>query len=407
MDNSSFLVGCEVLTSSLACAMPNDRVAVDGLVKLRWGRYSLAYRKRLLEGNRSLEGFLTKHDIQLAVVHTGSSKQVDGLLERFVQEMHTKGKKSNLRKAKHAVLFIQICRPRLRNRLQQTWTALKAWEEQTSSQLRSPLPAALLVAILCQARRSGWNSPSEKNQVEWYAFAALIGLGFFGLLRPGELLALQVEDIGLPNSLSLGSDCVVARIAAPKNSRQMGIHQFTTVSQPDVVNWIAWLVSVKRRQSDRLWHSSPQKFRVLFKTVCEKLGLSACRFSPASLRAGGATFLVDQGVEISKIRFLGRWSHLRSLEHYVQVARAQQLALELSLETSLKIRKLISSHWFTLALPAFLKAQVKTESLLSGTPLPTISLANVVRAVRTWCRSSEAIQEGDHQSRAFEGRKVS
>ena len=50
-------------------------------------------------------------------------------------------------------------------------------------------------------------------------------VGFFGMLRPGEIFNLRPGDINLANSLSLGSGFAVLRIARPKNDRQMGVQQ--------------------------------------------------------------------------------------------------------------------------------------------------------------------------------------
>ena len=101
-----------------------------------------------------------------------------------------------------------------------------------------------------------------------------------------------------------------------------GIQQYVEIRHPDAANWLACLKS-ERQPEAALWNSTPHRFRSMFKSVCRSLNIESLRLSPASLRAGGATWLVDQGIEVSRVRFLGRWAHMRSLEHYIQVARAQ------------------------------------------------------------------------------------
>lgn len=73
-----------------------------GPEKLKWGKYSLTYRKRLLEGSRALTTFLAE------VVTKGKSKRVDDVLEHFVKSMHSSPERSSFRIAKHAVLTVQI-----------------------------------------------------------------------------------------------------------------------------------------------------------------------------------------------------------------------------------------------------------------------------------------------------------
>ena len=68
-------------------------------------------------------------------------------------------------------------------------------------------------------------SSQGPERVLWHVFATLLMVGFFGMLRPGEIFNLRPGDINLANSLSLGSGFAVLRIARPKNARQMGVQQ--------------------------------------------------------------------------------------------------------------------------------------------------------------------------------------
>ena len=52
------------------------------------------------------------------------------------------------------------------------------------------------------------------------------------------------------------------------------------------------------------------------------LGLESVGFLPAGLRAGAATHHFLGGTEIARLRFLGRWRNLQTLEHYIQEAVA-------------------------------------------------------------------------------------
>ena len=354
------------------------------LTRLRWSKYSGPYRDRLLESGSELHRFLKRENLAVDSLMKCSTKQVDEILNLFVAYQHRIDSSKSLRIAKHGVLYAQLCRPGLRHKLQCTWSSLKAWEEQKPSSFRPPLPLALLIAITCKARQLGFISVDHKLTELWWRFSALLQLGFFAMLRPGELLQLKKNDIGLPNCLSLGSSCIAVRLVHPKNSRQMGIQQFALLRHPDSVNWMVWLVS---QQTDEglLWKHGANKFRKTFREVCSRLKLHSCRFSPASLRAGGATWRAES-TDIGSLRFEGRWSNVRSLEHYVQVARAQQLMISIPDSVSVSLSNFISEYFFMLALPKHLRLKALSQHFVESLAVRDCPRADVVGTCRVWGR---------------------
>ena len=259
--------------------------------KLRWNKYSKAYQRRLLEGVTTLNEFLHTAGVNVEVLHKGRSKDVDEILEQFVRSQHATGHRSSLRQAKHAVLMIQIMRPRLRRSLQSTWEALKSWEESQPASFRAPMPLALLAAMVCSSRIRADSCASDRERVLWFTFSALLFVGFFGLLRPGELLNIAGRDVSLPNSLTMGSCFAVVKIARPKNARQMRVQQFIEVRHPDAINWLSWLKAT--HLDDRpFWQSTSNRFRHMFKQICGTLQISQLQLSPASLRAGACRWRI-------------------------------------------------------------------------------------------------------------------
>jgi hypothetical protein len=385
-----------------AAPVPGARLAAE---KLRWGKYSAIYQRRLIEGGRSLEAFLHEAGLDWTIIKREKAKRVDEILEQYIKQMHSEDKRSSLRLAKHAVLMVQIARPRLRKSLQTAWNSIKSWEEQRPSNFRPPLPIPLLVAMVCKARIFAQKSRGPEG-VLWHTFATLMMVGFFGLLRPGEIFNLRPGDINLANSLSLGSGFAVLRIARPKNARQMGVQQYVEVRHPDAMNWLAWLKSQKQSQESAVWPSNPTKFRNMFSQVCRSLNISQLRLSPASLRAGGATWLIDEGFEVSRVRFMGRWAHLRSLEHYIQVARAQQIALSIPASTANSLKSFLLQHMFLLVLPVFFHSQVTPEHLVPSEVFAPVSSSHVVTAARSWGRLDETVQEGHSRWRPSQRGKI-
>lgn len=357
---------------------------------LRLNKYSLAYRKRLLQGGVAITSYLKEKGLDENCIWKGKAAVVDDVLEAFVSDLHSKGSQLNkgqprrkdLLVAKHGTLFVQVFRPRLKHRLNQTWGTLKAWEEMQPGSLRSPLPLPLLMGMICQARVNSETCVHGAESHRWLQFSVLISLGFFGLLRPGEIFQLRRKDITLPNHISLGLPSVTVGIEKPKNFRQLGCRQFTTISHLPTCEWIAWLRSSVRTDDERLWPASPIEFRRLFRSCCRQLHLKEGRYSPASLRAGGATFLFDQIHDVNRLRFLGRWANTQSLEHYIQSAKANMQLEQLKKRAVKRISALLTNGGFLLQLPPRLLKCLPEEHRLD---VPSFAVNGPLwRACRNW-----------------------
>ena len=410
----SFLIGNFLHVVFYVAIVPPPRHMTDvlscGLAKLRWEKYSPAYRARLAEAGLALQKHLSACGLHPSLLMSQSAEAVDEILETFIARLNSNSCSRSLRIAKHALLFVQLCRPRLKKQLQNSWSLIHAWEEQHPGSYRPPLPIPLLVCMICKARALGLRCGSESERELWWTFATMLAVGFFGLLRPGELFRVVVADIGLPNSLSLAGDFAVIRISQAKNARQMGRQQFATIRNWDTINWLSWIVNCLRNPKQKLWCSSPQKFRKMFREVCIRLQIGNHRFSPASLRAGGATWRVDlQGEDIAKLRFDGRWTNLRSLEHYLQVARAQQLMLDIPQSTSQGLVRFMKDHLFMLCLPQVLRLKVPQNHLLSSLQLCHCGSHNVGRVCNCWGnnrRPEEAVSQDSDCGRLVERSQI-
>ena len=134
--------------------------------------------------------------------------------------------------------------------------------------------------------------------------------------------------------------------------------------------------------------------------------ISNMGLSPACLRAGGATWMLDENYEVSRIRFQGRWTNLRSMEHYLQTSRAQQLSLEISSRVTSHLKHLLLKHSYMLGLPEFFSAQVPSEQLIFGETCELSSADHVVVGIRQWGRLAKTVQEDCHHRRSPERRSV-
>lgn len=107
----------------------------------------------------------------------------------------------------------------------------------------------------------------------------------------------------------------------------------------------------------------------------DELGVKACNFTPASLRPGGATMYFSRGVQISTLRFMGRWTAEKSLEHYIQLAMATQIMNKLDETAVSRLQKLA---------PLCL-AQVLTTDVVIRELRPLPSRKASTADVASWC----------------------
>ena len=307
-------------------------------VAFRLSRFSPAYRQRLLDGLKDLHEYtLRVHGCTLEAV---SRKPVfaDVVLGEYVICRFNEKKNGSLSLVKHALLGCQHTFPTLKGKIATCWANLKTWEEQRTSRLRPPLPGPIWIMCLGLARAHSMTESSSRLRDMWMVFAALVEVGFLCMLRPGELIKLVHSDLALPGTFVTSQKHAALRVASPKNRRQFGDHQFVLLRH---INAIACLERIhKPNCTDRIWKFSRREFSDRFRQIMNELGVTDCRFTPASLRPGGATLYYGQGVNIGTLRFMGRWSVEKSLEHYIQLAMATKIVNQLSISSVERLTKL-------------------------------------------------------------------
>ena len=301
-------------------------------------RYSQAYQQRLDLAWLSFIAFFTESSDGLQLHKLASSpKLATHWLCKFLQHLYEMNAEKKLTEARHAILAMEKQMRDLKGRLTEAWEVLESWRQEIPGQLRVPifLPAVLAMAIT--ARLLAFEAGGSEGY-QWMVHSILLECGFFALLRPGELYALRRDLVSLPGQL-LGNAVAfaVVGIECPKNRRQLGRFQFATVRSENSSSWLSWICQ-GLVPGERLWTSTGTDFRKRFKTLLWYLGLDTQNFVPASLRAGGATYLFMHGVDPPRLKFYGRWASERSLAHYLQESITYQLANS----TSIRAQRLVA-----------------------------------------------------------------
>lgn len=294
----------------------------------RFSRFSSAYRSRLLAGLLDVQNFLsatTSLSLHRVLDDPSLANEVLGC---YVMSRHETHPAKSLSTVKHGLLGCQHLKPTIKGRLLTPWENLRVWEERKTTQLRPPLPVAIWCVMVGLARGHGLATSNLTRKFEWLCLASLLEIGFLCLLRPGELLKLKHSDFSFPGSFTNSHSHASIRVAAPKNRRQFGEQQFVTLGNPSAIEWLRLLCC--ESSEEKLWPSKPHRFVRLFKQLLKELQVDCYGFVPASLRPGGATMLYGCGIPNSTLRFIGRWTVEKSLEHYIQQATATQILNRLS-----------------------------------------------------------------------------
>ena len=289
-------------------------------------RLSAGYRARLLEAGSLLVQFCQKQGVPPEAV-LSQAKTANFVLVRFVQHLHNSRKPLWL--ATHAVLAVQNANRAMKGQLRPAWDSISSWRLSVPVRSRIPIDLNILKALfyfaICQALKY---DPSRKHI--WLAFAVCLRIGFFGLLRPKEWFTLQRLSVKTPSRILLsGSRVAVITVLDAKNRAFMGRLQVRMIRDPSTIAWLTWYIS-GLAPSDFLWPFSPQTFSSCLANALSFYGIEHLNLTPASLRAGGATWLLEQGASLETIRFAGCWASDKAMSCYLQEAEAASVLLSLS-----------------------------------------------------------------------------
>ena len=283
---------------------------------LEKSRLSRPYRQRLLSALRYFVSYLHLFGLTLDVV-CESARLVETHLAEFVQCCHDE--RRNIWIPRHAIFAIQhLWRP-YRGKLRRAWDGIQSWQLTISTFNRLPMPLEVLDAVVVWSALRAVEFPHAAPLL--YAFGVCLRLGFLGLLRPGEIFRLTFADVRLPLRGSV-SCAITGALRDTKNRRFLGRSQFFMINDLPLLKWLTWF-SAGREPSELLWAFGSRVFGDLLKLALECLGLSGLGYTPGSLRSGGTTHLFATGVEIARIKFLGRWMSERSVGSYVQECMAR------------------------------------------------------------------------------------
>lgn len=138
-------------------------------------------------------------------------------------------------------------------------------------------------------------------------------MGFYGLLRAGKLLAFTFDTI------EMGGICTVISLPVSRSGLCTGARKAIAVRDTTTLDLLRTLAAVSNAQGvTRLWPYLPQAFRTAFYGLCRKFRVCYLKFKPYSLRRGGATFLLQQGLALELVLIRRRWKRVFVVRLYLE-----------------------------------------------------------------------------------------
>ena len=247
-------------------------------------------------------------------------EKLDILLLHYFEHLASRRDGGGRQLAANTRAAIILFLPNTRWKLNYSLRALKGWTRRRPSKQRPPLPSELLILLIDSFRKSG--SPD----CEWVTRAC-----FEGYLRLSEALGAKAGDFDIS-----GEDGV---LALPKS--KTGLNQSVVIHSGEWLKLTKTLLRSKAK-TDPLVSIRPPVFRKLFQASLSKLGVHASKFTPHSLRHGGATWDYLQGYPIADIVVRGRWTQAKTASRYIQQGRAALIKLDLPKQLRRKMRSVRS-----------------------------------------------------------------
>ncbi|CAJ1457118.1 unnamed protein product [Effrenium voratum] len=230
-----------------------------------------------------------------------ASQNLDESVATIVEDMWADG--ASLGQVGDLLSGLSHFAPWCRKRLPQSWRLFSVWKKQEKPKRAPPLLPEMADAMAERAL-----------ELSKLALAALCLLGFYGLLRTGELLLLRAQDI-----LAREGELVLF-LGETKTGQRLHVDETVVVRHPPTVAVCRTLLDIHHARDSHqfpLWQGSAQSFRNEFYSLLHFFQLHHLPYRPYSLRRGGATHEFRQHGLMEKVLIKGRWSSNVSARTYI------------------------------------------------------------------------------------------
>ena len=249
------------------------------------------------------------------------AERVAGLLVGYGQALFRGG--HPYYKYSETINAVASAKPSTRRGLSYAWDLAFAWLTEEPHCHQKAMPVGVLLALFASALAWGW-------AVE----AALFGIAWAGLLRPGELFAARRSDLVLPRDSAPGLSHALVVIQNPKTRGRAARHQSARIHPVDIIQ-VADIVFGHLPPTALLWRQSAATRRRRLEQLQQRLGLvedGRQIFDLSSFRPGGATWMLGSTENSELVRRRGRWLSQRVMDIYLQEVVAITFLPSLSID---------------------------------------------------------------------------
>lgn len=230
-----------------------------------------------------------------------STAPPDEIISQWIEEQYEEGEP--ITHIGDALSGLHHYAPWIKGSLQGAWRLFRLWRKVERPKQAAPLPVAFCEALVARF-----------IQCDDLEMAAACCLGFWGLLRTGEILALH------PRRIMLGQYDAVMQLGYTKTGLRRQQDENVIVRHQPTHMLLTTLLQIKtanRMLDSPLVQGGGPRFRAEFDKVLAYFDFAG-KFRPYSLRRGGATadFRMYNSMERTLIR--GRWGTSQAARQYIQ-----------------------------------------------------------------------------------------
>ena len=241
------------------------------------------------------------------------------LLKEYGNHLYASGKA--LYVYRHLAVYVQQNILGIRPFMGVVWDMITRWEIAEPTEHRAPLPEPIFLAML-----------SLSLQWRWYRFAGVLGIAFYGICRPGEVISAERRSLVLPSDMMHDTPSVgYLRIEKPKARRRgKGTIQHASIHDVGFLVFLEYIFG-DLDSSCRLFPGSAHSFRRRWGKLLSALQVdTSMRLTPGGLRGGGAIAAFQHGLQVSTLMWRMRLKNVSTLESYLQEVVANTIMSDLS-----------------------------------------------------------------------------
>ena len=225
-------------------------------------------------------------------------QDMDGILCEYLEHLWASGEGRGL--ASDTLASLQDTTPSLRGSIPGAWRLLKTWHVHEIPNRAPPLPERVLQTLV------GYFIFHKDP-----AMALSLLLGFYGMLRTGEVLGVRCKDV----TVDARQQTAVVALGYTKGGKRTGAAESITIQVSEVVRRLHQWKSAHKPAT--LLTPPAHTWRKKFSDALTALDLLAWEFRPYSLRRGGATFWFARHGSLDRILIQGRWMAARTARTYL------------------------------------------------------------------------------------------